>query len=141
MKLRNKETGEIALFENAVDIHDRLVVSTKLGFVYYNSLAELNEDWEDYEEPKEDYKKVIDTIVRYVEESSSYWACDESVKKFVEKLKAWRRLKDKGFKFDEYIVAHNSNGDLCGQAFYKAGDYCIEDVEKDLDLLFGGEDE
>ena len=37
MRLRNKETGEI------VD---------KSLFINYNSLAELNAEWEDYEEPK-----------------------------------------------------------------------------------------
>lgn len=65
---------------------------------------------------------------------------EEETEKALEKLKAWKRLKDKGFRFDGYDVAHNSNGDLCGQLFYNAGDYCIEDVEKDLDLLFGGEE-
>ena len=41
MKLRNKKTGEI------VEATDFNIISD------YNSLAELNEEWEDYEEPKE----------------------------------------------------------------------------------------
>lgn len=45
MKLRNKKTGAI---------NKSIVVSTFDGLkeYYYNSLAELNEEWEDYE-PKE----------------------------------------------------------------------------------------
>lgn len=66
---------------------------------------------------------------------------EEEAEKAVERLRAWKRLKDKGFRFDGYDVVHNSNGDLCGQLFYNAGDYCIEDIEKDLDLLFSGEDD
>ena len=80
-------------------------------------------------------------FIKDAKEIGNYFLSREEDEKAVEKLKAWRRLKDKGFRFDGYDVAHNSNGDLCGQLFYNAGDYCIEDVEKDLDLLFGEEEE
>lgn len=78
MKLRNKKTGAI---------NKSIVVSTFDGLkeCYYNSLAELNEEWEDYE-PKEPLIKDekirrairawaeanrIDELVYY--RSSHYW--------------------------------------------------------------------
>lgn len=42
MKLRNKKTGEIGNF----------ALVRAIGDINYTSLAELNEEWEDYE-PKE----------------------------------------------------------------------------------------
>ena len=53
MKLRNKKTGEIIellakpSFVKRNDDYLQSEVNT------FNSLAELNEEWEDYEEPKE----------------------------------------------------------------------------------------
>ena len=116
---------------------------------YYNSLAELNEEWCDYEEQKGNWTidpmnenyiddgryTAPDELERY-EELGLKFNTEEEAEKAVERLRSWKRLKDKGFRFDGYDVAHNSNGDLCGQLFYNAGDYCIEDVEKDLDILF-----
>lgn len=47
MKLRNKKTGEI------VSLQGELAYDDKVRFLsYYNSLTELNEEWEDYA-PKE----------------------------------------------------------------------------------------
>ena len=52
MKLRNKKTGGLATLE----VHeDCLTLKTDAGRHDYNSLAELNEEWEDYEKPKHDY--------------------------------------------------------------------------------------
>lgn len=121
---------------------------------YYNSLAELNEEWEDYNELEYWYidnngdvlfsdldgEKIWEDLREERKQIGNYFETREEAEKAVERLRAWKRLKDKGFRFDGYDVAHNSNGDLCGQLFYNAGDYCIEDVEKDLDLLFGGEE-
>lgn len=75
MKLRNKKTGEIV--ENAYirESHDFYNKRTIAVFVRdgnrppervstgYETLAELNEEWEDYEEPKE-YKYVLPNRVR-----------------------------------------------------------------------------
>ena len=63
----------------------------------------------------------------------------EEAEKAVEKLKAWKRLKDKGFRFDGYDSGHNSNKELCGQAYFKAGNFWF-DIKQDLDLLFGSEE-
>lgn len=49
MKLRNKKTGRLA---NIIGEQEFLRVYTDAGWADYSSLAELNEEWEDYE-PKE----------------------------------------------------------------------------------------
>lgn len=53
MKLRNKKTGEVDdfLFEvitDRIDLYRRVGSSDTKNIWRYNSLAELNEDWEDY---------------------------------------------------------------------------------------------
>lgn len=53
MKLRNKKTGEIDdfLFEvisERIDLYRRVGTSETKNIWRYNSLAELNEEWEDY---------------------------------------------------------------------------------------------
>lgn len=121
----------------------------------YNSIKDFTDHWEDApEEPKEYYyidinsggiviNKAKDREInedRASKQIGNYFDTREEAEKAVEKLKAWQRLKDKGFRFDGYDVAHKSNGDLAGQIFYDAGKYSIEDVEKEMDLLFGGEE-
>lgn len=54
----------------------------------------LEKDWEDYEEPKDDAMRVIDDFIQYVEEEDDLFRYDESVQKFIDKLKAWRKLMD-----------------------------------------------
>lgn len=49
MKLRNKKTGGLG---NLIVDKDLLRVKTDAGWADYGSLAELNEEWEDYK-PKE----------------------------------------------------------------------------------------
>ena len=135
MKLKNKKTGDIYVLNEFCLYDDK-------GFAkrpFLKSLAELNAEWEDYEEPKG--MQWVDVLGANDGRVVIQYSNEEEAKKAVEKLKAWKRLKDKGFRFDGYDVAHNSNGDLCGQLFYNAGKYCIGDAEKDLDLLFSGEDD
>ena len=153
MKLKNKKTGEVVECV-VIPIIDGYVNEYET-FEKGESLAELNEEWEDApEEPKAGY--IIDPTdedcvwpddsgyeepdIERAKELGIWFQTEKEAELAVRKLKAWKRLKDKGFRFDGYDVAHNSNGDLCGQLFYNAGDYCIEDVEKDLDLLFEGEE-
>lgn len=111
MKLRNKKTGEIGytvvLRSKAIFVMDE----NEILLGSYTSLAELNEEWEDYEEAR----------------------------KAVEKLKAWKRLKDKGFCFCGTDCINKNN-----VIYFEFGERPLEQeevgtVEKDLDLLFGGE--
>ena len=129
MKLRNKKTGEI---KDACEVLD---MKQEDGVLYkYYSLAELNSEWEDYEEPKEDYILVIENFIYYAEEADDTFYCDESVKKFIEKLKAWKRLKDKGFRFDCWYGGSKSI------LFSIPQEIIDTPTAKDLDLLFGGEE-
>lgn len=153
MKLRNKKTGEVRIYRL-----QKVTGEQK----EYDSLAEFTEEWEDYEEPQSYW--YYDTISNDVEEThtlvdikkdkgiGNYFETKEEAEKAVEKLKAWKRLKDAGLKFgrwDGYVNAGNSieSGDhfaCCGfvnaygQIYNNQDSY--EQYRKDLDLLFGGEE-
>ena len=154
MKLKNKKTGEIGwLYCDHISVPKKMTVFAEdkdlsANHWDYASLSDLNAEWEDYEEPKEAW--FINELGN-VEKAPSDWLCDEKAsresignrfktkeeaEKAVEKLKAWKRLKDDGFKFktwgwenkedNEYMIWFELND--------KEGD-C-----SDLDLLFGGEE-
>ena len=156
MKLRNKKTGEIGNLvlninpnresysvlstENGDTICGNLVVAD------YDTLAELNEEWEDCEEPKEywfmDYggriKAMNDSndeedVAR--KEIGNYFETREEAELAVRKLKAWKRLKDKGFRFEGY-----DNISSISRWRFELVDSSEYEVQKDLDLLFGGEE-
>lgn len=63
----------------------------------------------------------------------NYFGTKEEAERAVERLKAWKRLKDKGFGFESWFGASK---DI---SFWL--DTEIDgDIAKDLDLLFGGEE-
>ena len=150
MKLRFKKTGEV------VEVEPLEIFNTNgnlnLGDAWYSSIKDFVADWEDApEEPKEYWFIGYDAQVECISENDSdgieldksignYFKTEEEAEKAVERLRAWKRLKDKGLRFDGYDVAHKSNGNLAGQIFYDAGDYSIEDIDKEMALLFGGEE-
>ena len=137
MRLRNKKTGEI------VD---------KSLFINYNSLAELNEEWEDYEEPKGYW--YYDTTCGRVDKvshnedkeiDSSIGNCfdtREEAEKAVEKLKAWKRLKD--MTPDIRIVSNYSANRKfrygVAFGFTDKEDEDLAEIDRDIKLLFGGEE-
>lgn len=150
MKLRNKKTGEIHEITQAVSLSDDMnkkfaIYSQSEGHNYgYRTLAELNEEWEDYEEPKEYYYYIDDlgfpsidreqsTTIVMRKNFGNYFVTREEAEKAVEKLKAWKRLKDKGFRF----LSNKTIGE------YGSISYCLtypatRREDEDLDLLFGG---
>ena len=145
MKLRNKKTGEIR------EIRDVLGGG---GYVNYNSLAELNEEWEDYEEPKkfweidrygrvQESKEPTDSIINpYWKkrlEIGNYFETKEEAEKAVEKLKAWKRLRDKGFIFTKLEFGKYTQK-ICFRFEPKDIYPYSKETEADLDLLFGGEE-
>lgn len=159
MKLRNKKTGEkgdflIESINNRIDLYRRECNSSTEGIWHYNSLAELEREWEDYEEPKEywfidEFGMVQQEIDYYYDENKSavhdkrleignHFDTPEEAEKAVEKLKAWKRLKDKGFRIDKWI--DTPAGPYRPIWFYFEKDTALEDVKADLDLLFGGEE-
>ena len=122
----------------------------------YNSLAELNAEWEDYEEPKDfwyiddlmiicgtegeftnpDLASFTKKDIEKLKAIGNYFETKEEAEKAVEKLKAITRLKSCGFKFkgwrtadlgaDKYYFVITAESDAAGKG--------------DLDLIFGGEE-
>lgn len=148
MKLRNKKTGEIIEFDAILPVKD--VVGDSVAHLEYGSLAELNEEWEDApEEPKkywflsgrgevkciEDENTVFDKDHKSI---GNYFESREEAEKAVEKLKAWKRLGNKGFRFDGWDENHHNLG-IIEFSFSNVAD-SVYDFEQDLDLLFGGEE-
>ena len=61
----------------------------------------------------------------------------KEAEKAVEKLKAWKRLKNKGFRFLGYYSRLGETKSK-GEIGFETDDY--EGIKQDLDLLFGGEE-
>lgn len=156
MRLRNKKTGQ----EGNFIINKDHFECTDLEYVpEYRSLAELNEEWKDYEEPEKYFWIDVDgfivsndistkdaafeTFKQNLKSIGNYFETKEEAKKAVEKLKAFKRLKDKGFKFDGEEVF--SEGlleiDAVLPALEKADNAERLKIVDDLWLLFGGEEE
>ena len=157
MKLRNKKTGEIVFLENARvkssnqyfsgSIVLTLVNEKSLYNMEYSTLESITEEWEDYEEPK-DYWYIADTchILNHLgdgdtwdifrKETGNYFETKEEAEKAVEKLKAWKRLRDKGFKFEWWLS--EPSGDHI--EFYMDSFEWDKEATEDLNLLFGGKE-
>ena len=144
MKLRNKKTGEVLeSARSSAVIKDKFRIYDELNDKYYtyNSLAELNSEWEDYEEPKEYWyvygnqalnNKCDGIMEDNFKEIGNYFETKKEAEQAVEKLKAWKRLRDKGFM----ITLQSCKGNAWLQANWGnlQGDY------SDVLLLFGGEE-
>ena len=125
MRLRNKKTGEVVDVESlghAESLKEKYGYQVTLSWATeyenlscckdYNSLAELNEDWEDAPEEPRGFWFIDDEGGVQVEGEEcednldgmkgigNYFETKEEAEKAVKKLKAWKRLKDKGFRFD-----------------------------------------
>lgn len=97
MKLRNKKTGKI------VDC------AVYCNGTFYHSVNDVFEEWEDCEEPKvyyyiSDFGAIRECeIGKFPEDEEdrkrigNYFETKEKAEKSVKKLKAWKRLEDKGF--------------------------------------------
>lgn len=166
MKLKNKKTGEIAVLTLSNNGETLIIMKDGDMLAYDVKLSNLKE-WEDYEEPKESehywyigYKNDIrrtkyhhisdfadNQVTATRKEIGNCFESLEEAEKALEKLKAWKRLREKGFSIDGYT---NDIGDN----YYMPSDFVIKlnyngdhrksypyDVFKDLDLLFGGDDE
>lgn len=159
MKLRNKKTGEIREARIA-DGHFQLWSTIIETWNDFDDLEYLAKWWERYEEPKEYWYMSNKGDIRCITDEDTHWdndrkeignyfATKEEAEKAVEKLKAWQRLKDKGFEIENWT---NNIGDN----YYKTGDVVlnlnnvrnrdwnpvvqISEIKNELDLLFGGEE-
>ena len=129
MKLKNKISGEIkefALFDG----------NELQGGV---TLEILTKEWEDVpEEPKGIqyiyYVNHFDTVK--LDGVIVGFGSKEEAELAVRKLKAWKRLKDKGFKVDlwDYDGGNYQERIKTGRILFRIKDY--EENDKDLDLLF-----
>lgn len=121
----------------------------------YHSLAELNEEWEDYEEPEEFwYINECGDVLKYkydggcscpileAKEIGNHFETKEEAEKAVEKLKAWKRLKDKGFEFDGIDFSHRAVKFKVPSSFFNGEENIFVSGQSDADLrfLFGGEE-
>lgn len=167
MKLKNKKTGETGYYlhthrDYKTGVLKVAVLKDGVPFsefkpyepIYdYDSLAELNEEWCDCEEPEEYWhiaelcaglQKKQDTDNgedRFNKQIGNYFETEEEAELAVRKLKAWKRLKDKGLRFEYYDY---SDRDLHNHIQIKAiTNREVEDsmlYKEDLDTCFGGEE-
>lgn len=130
---------------------DALIVVAIGGETFtYKSLTELDKVWKVYEAPKEfwyiddmgniykDREEACASLLR--ENIGNHFKTKAEAEQVLEKLKAWKRLKDKRFRFKGWSVVEGISFKLSDD-FYDANDLLFRDVRDDLDLLFGGEDE
>lgn len=150
MKLKNRKTGEIG--DLVAYDSDKGIFAVKAqggDRCYYYSLAALHEVWEDYEETTEYWcidwmekdgiyrNRYEDKRDEFNKQIGNYFSSREEAERAVEKLKAFKKLKDKGFRFEGWDNTDRST--IHNFSLFVA----IEDLEgitKDLDICFGGEE-
>lgn len=160
MKLKTKfrdenfDSGEVLKTIINIDIYDNIEVivlkhSGETVTYQYNSLKDFKDHWE---EPKEFYwydecgeidrDDICETFKEDIQKQKqigNYFETREEAEAAVEKLKAWKRLKEKGFSF------------IGVRTIGKVIDYDISGIETktlaermeindDLTFLFGGEE-
>lgn len=159
MKLKNKKTGEIKeaeAREDGIYLYDE---TTEQWYKYELSL--LAECWEYYQEPKEYWyiderglvccKRLVavdNTATK--KEIGNYFSSKEEAERAVECLRAWKRLRDKGFRFDgwedlstkmtldDFMPFTRDVIDTDNVIGFRMDDY--HDCIGDLDILFNEEE-
>jgi hypothetical protein len=159
MRLKNKKTGEICDFKIIAD-YDDCTSGWRLEkhdgtVLFYDHIDEIHSEWEDApEEPRGFWSISGDATIEYYDrlnendrckEIGNYFDTREEAEKAVEKLKAWKRLKDKGFRFT--LTPATGSLDITPGKFQIEINaempekwFCCDAVQKDLDDCFGGEE-
>lgn len=144
MKLLNKKTGEIIetdyMFGVSIPTTETFGCKSYDQIAAYSSLAELNDEWEDYEEPKTFWtiswagepEETPQELKDMAQEIGNYFETEEEAEKAVEKLKAWKRMKDSGFRITGHFLGTE------GLNIHYECDM-KNDISDDLDLLFCSE--
>ena len=147
MKLRNKKTGEIGYFCFANWNDPVLIITDENGIqlAKYNSLAELNAEWKDVSEDSgywyyDTFNKNIDFEFyptntddeKADREIGNHFSTREEGEKAVEKLKAFKRLKDKGFRFERWLLGGEYGNTITFSDYIEYDD----ETRADLNLLF-----
>lgn len=144
MKLKSKQTGEIMEFDAVLVAKD--VKGNEVAHLEYNSIDKFLEEWEDAPEEPKGIKSVgnISSSV-HIEMGSK-----EEAEIAVRKLRAWQRLKDKGFRFDGWeelqakmdidglMLFNRDVIDTDNVIGFRMDDY--HDCIKYLNICFGGEE-
>ena len=156
MKLKNKKTGEIGYLLAGKTSDNYFITNDEWDRCgVYDSLAELNAEWEDAPEELKEYWYIdadgevlcepsdnrceFDNNCR---EIGNYFETREEAEKAVEKLMAWKRLKDKGLRFGGHDDRDRGQlGDIVFYAEMPAEWICCNAVQEDLNLLFSGGEE
>ena len=148
MKLKNKKTGEII-----EKYPDRFVINSGEQIRQYDSLAELNEEWEDYKELEYWYiddngdillsdlddDELWKDLAEQRKQIGNYFESKEEAELAICKLKAWKRLNNCGLKFIDWWLSRDHH-------IIIGTNRQIFDIDEqglridDLDLLFGGEE-
>lgn len=147
-KLRDKKTGEIIdIYKGEITIHYDKGRKT----IHFKRFEDLDE-WEDYEEPKEywyiDYDGGIlcgesdnSSAEKMIISMGNHFETIKEAEQAVEKLKAWKQLKDNGFRFTGFEETDRGClGDFTIYCYVKPDYTRPYDVKDDLDLLFGGKE-
>lgn len=156
MKLRNKKTGTIGRLHISDDSY--LITEDNEAnrlLTEYLSLSSLSKEWEDYEEPKEYwyinldgeimFDNVEDDTVKAMREIGNYFKTKEGAEKAVEKLKAWKRLKEAGYCFTPDTIEEGLKHFYIlrlgceKEKIMKSVSECRSNY-KDLKILFGGKE-
>lgn len=125
MKLRNKKSGVIAEFGYIKDligcVEMMVRVEGKPVFKTYDAMIEIMDEWEDYDDHGEywtldGYGEIMRT--KYDElgtgatkrdiELGNYFKSRKEAERAVNKLKAFKKLKDLGFRFDGIRFRENN---------------------------------
>lgn len=158
MRLRNKKTGEIRLAEAR---EDGLYLYDETTEQWYKYELDLLAKWWGYYKENNYYWYIDDIGMPSIcskhhdktakrKAFGNYFESGEEAKRAVEKLKAFKRLSDKGFRFDgwEDLQAEMGMDDLMffnrdvintdNVIGFRMDDY--HDCIKDLNICFGGEE-
>ncbi len=115
---------------------------TKGGIItfYFKTLKGLNEMFEDYKEPEG--MQWVDVLGANDGRVVIQYSNEGEAEKAVEKLKAWKRLKDASFEFGtiKYNLDEESSSTIAYEGIITIKGMAYEDFVEDLDLLFGGEE-
>lgn len=149
MKLKNKRSGEIKEF---------VLFDGKNELQGGATLKDLVKEWEDVpEEPKEYWhisdfgyvfnheinNKSVKSTIEEMKSIGNYFLSREEAERAVEKLKAFKRLKDKGFRFDlSPALGHcdDKKFDISIIGTMPAKWWYNDKVVDDIHYIFGGEE-
>lgn len=155
MKLRNKDDGRVREFGIEEGKSFPYYLRDEYGnTAHFKTLAEVARYWEDYEEDellyvisaehksgyqcvlKEDYPE----ICKVAKELGIGFETEKECQKAVLKLKAWKRLKDKGFELSGCFDTDEGED---GEVLVMTNGYIPhidDDILANLEIVFGGEE-